>query len=544
MIFDPSNVSDWVLPRVLADRARRFSHRPFLRFRGQPDVTFGDIEARSRRVARGLLELGVKAGDRVLLMLGNELEFVETWFAVNMIGAVLVPVNTAYRSEYLAHVINDSGAALIVADEAFLDVIAEIEERTATLIAVVIVTKNEASAPWRGRSKAVPFDELRSTTDIFREPSITIRDPAAIMYTSGTTGRSKGVVMPHGHLHLNPVVYIEQLSLGTSDVLYTCLPLFHANALLLGVYGALILGTRVAVARRFSASGWLSDIREAGATVTNVLGAMSDFIFAQEPNEDDADNPLRLATMVPLAPKLHAAFEKRFGTKLVELYGSTEVNCPLYHPLDSVYRDSSCGTVVSKWFECRLVDPETDMEVLAGAPGELVVRSKVPFTIMSGYHERPQDTVTAWRNLWFHTGDVMRQDDDGFFYFVDRAKDCIRRRGENISSFEVEEAVRSHPAVKEVAVVGVPSPYDSVEQEVKASIVLNRGTDVSEQAIFDHCRSRMPDFALPRFIEFVDALPKTPTENIRKDLLRQAGIGPDTWTSPTAAGGTGKKRFA
>jgi crotonobetaine/carnitine-CoA ligase len=269
---------------------------------------------------------------------------------------------------------------------------------------------------------------------------------------------------------------------------------------------------------------------------------MSDFILAQEPKSDDAENPLRVATMVPLSPKLGPVFSKRFGARLIELYGSTEVNCPLYHPLDADYRPSSCGTVASKWFDCRLVDTDTDIEVPVGTAGELVVRNKAPFTIMSRYHERPQDTVAAWRNLWFHTGDMMRRDEDGFFYFVDRAKDCIRRRGENISSFEVEEVIRAHSAVKEVAVVGIPSPYDSVEQEVKACIVLQPDSAVDEQAVFEHCLSRMPDFALPRFIEFVDSLPKTPTEKVRKDILRQAGIGSGTWVQPDARSAGSRRR--
>lgn len=541
MTFDPSDVSDWVLPRVLADRARRFPDLPFLRFQGLPDVTFGEVEERCRRLAKGLSGLGIEAGDRVLVMLGNELAFVEAWFSINMLGAVLVPVNTAYRSEYLSHVVADSGAKVIVAGSAFLPVIEEIEEASAILRTIVVVDGGGPSPTWRGRASAVSLDELSRAPASLLDPAVAVGSPAAIMYTSGTTGRSKGVVMPHGHLHLNPVVYIEQLGLSQKDVLYTCLPLFHANALLLGVYGALILGTRVAVARRFSASGWLADIRDAGATVTNILGAMSDFILAQEPGENDADNPLRVATMVPLSPKLGPVFGDRFGVKLMELYGSTEVNCPLYHPLDTDYRPSSCGQVASKWFDCRLVDPETDMEVPVGKAGELVVRNKAPFTIMSGYHGRPQETVAAWRNLWFHTGDVMRRDEDGFFYFVDRNKDCIRRRGENISSFEVEEVIRTHPAVKEVAVVGVPSPYDSVEQEVKACVVLKADAHVAEQAIFDHCVPRMPDFALPRFIEFAEELPKTPTEKIRKDILRKAGIGPDTWASPGAQGTKSEK---
>jgi crotonobetaine/carnitine-CoA ligase len=544
MIFEPADVSGWVLPRVLADRARRFPNRPFLSFQGRPDVTFGEIEMRSRQIARGLSELGVRVGDRVLVMLPNGLEFVETWFAVNMLGAVLVPVNTAYRSEYLAHVMNDSGATLMVAGETFLHVIAEVEESATTLKTVVVVAEGERSTVGPVRLTTLSFDDLRSTPDSPPEQPVAVGDPAAIMYTSGTTGRSKGVVMPHGHLHLNPVVYIEQLGLTDKDVLYTCLPLFHANALLLGIYGALILGTRVAVARRFSASGWLNDIREAGATVTNLLGAMSDFIVAQDPNGTDADNPLRIATMIPISPKIGPAFERRFGVKLIELYGSTEVNCPLYHPIDAAYRPGSCGTVATKWFDCQLVDPVTDVEVPVSMAGELVVRNKTPFTIMSGYHGRPQETVAAWRNLWFHTGDVMRRDADGFFYFVDRMKDCIRRRGENISSFEVEAVVRSHPAVKEVAVVGIASPYDSVEQEVKACIVLNAGAEVTQKALFDHCAERMPDFALPRFIEFMDAFPKTPTEKIRKDVLRLSGIGPATWVEPSASGNSRKKRSA
>ncbi len=523
------SLDGWVVGQVLARQAARRPDHPYLELPGQPPISFAAMDAAASRLANGLAALGVGFGDAVLLMLRNGAEFLQSWFALSRLGAVTVPVNVAFKGDFLEYVVNDSAARVIIADAEFLPVLRHSEARLDHLATVIVV--GEPSAGFE-RCRVVPFADLSSGSATAPEIVVTYRDIAAILYTSGTTGPSRGVRLPHGHLHHNPHVYIEQLGLTEDDVFYCCLPLFHANALLLHAYGALILGCRLVLPRSFSASNWLADIRRSGATVTNLLGAMTEFVYRQPARPDDGDNKLRIACTVPIPPSFGAAFERRFGVKLIELYGTTEMNCPFYMPRDAALRPGSCGRLIDEWFECRIADPETDETVPAGATGELLVRPKVPGIFMAGYHGKPEATVQAWRNLWFHTGDALRCDGEGYYYFVDRLKDCIRRRGENISSYEVEQVLIDHPAVAEAAVIGVASRFDEREQEVKAAIVLAKGATLLPADLSAFCRGRMPDFAVPRYIEFLDALPRTATQKIRKDALRASGITKATWEDP------------
>lgn len=524
-------VREWVLPRVLERQARDNPGQPYLEIPGQQPVSFGEMEHRTRRVANALAALGVGFGDPVALMLPNSAAFIETWLAVARLGAVLVPLNTAWRGDLLRHVLHDCGARLVIAGTSLLPALAECGVDGSTHTLVVVAEVAQAAMP----EGAVAFATLHAGPDTGLDVLVAVHDLAAILYTSGTTGRSKGVRLPHGHLHLDPQVYIEQLGLTADDVLYTCLPLFHANALLLGAYAALILGSRLVLAPRFSASAWLGEIRRSGATVTNLLGAMTGFIFNQPERDDDAGSALRVVVAVPTSPVQGPLFEQRFGVRLVELYGTTEVNCPVFQNLHEERRPGSCGRLADRWYECRLVDPQTDLDVAPGQPGEFVVRNKAPWTFMMGYHNSPQETLHAWRNLWFHTGDVLRRDADGYFYFVDRLKDSIRRRGENISAFEVEEVLLAHPDIAEAAVVGIPSPLDPLEQEVKACIVLRPGRTLDPVGLTAHCAGRMADFMVPRYIEAYSTLPRTATDKVMRTELRTHGVRDCTWVSPQAA---------
>ena len=521
-------VRDWVLPRVLERQAHAAADRPFLEMVGQPAISFGEMEHRTRRVANALAALGVAFGDHVAVMLPNSVAFIETWIAVARLGAVLVPLNTAWRGDLLRHVLRDCGARLAIVDASLLPALAQawVPGSGDTLVVVAA-----AGALPDG---AISFAALQAGAETALAVDVAVHHPAALLYTSGTTGRSKGVLLPHGHLHLDPQVYIEQLGLTAADVIYTCLPLFHANALLLGAYTALILGARLVLAPRFSASGWLGDIRRSGATVTNLLGATTGFIFDQPPRPDDADTALRQVVAVPTSPVTRPLFERRFGVRMAELYGATEVNCPVFQKPGDAGPPGSCGRLVERWYEARLVDPSTDLDVPAGQPGEFVVRNKAPWTFMAGYHNLPEETLHAWRNLWFHTGDLLRQDEDGYYYFVDRLKDSIRRRGENISAFEVEEVLLTHPDVAEAAVIGIASPLDPLEQEVKACIVLRPGRAADPAALAAHCAGRMADFMIPRFIEAYPSLPRTATAKVMRAELRAHGVRGGTWVSPDA----------
>ena len=530
----------WVLGAILAKQGAALRDRPFVQFQDNPPHTFGDMDARANRVANALAAMGVQCDERVLLMMPNSIAFLDAWFGINRLGAVMVPINTAYKGGFLEHVINNAAvngrARVMIIGREFAAVLQASEDRLPHLETVVVkdAEGSETDLPTFSRLRAVSFDTLLEAPAAPVNVSVAYHDIGAIMYTSGTTGPSKGVLMPHAHLYLYGHAKIEAIHLTADDVYYCCMPLFHANALLMQVYSALIVGCRLVLARSFSASRWLDDVRRCGATVTNTLGVMTEFIYRQPARAEDRDHRLRVVVAVPIAPEWGEAFQQRFNTKLLEVYGMTEVNIPTYMPYDEGLRDNSCGKVLDEWFEMAIVDPDTDEELPPDTVGEMVVRPKEPWAFMAGYHAMPEKTVEAWRNFWFHTGDAGTRDAEGYFYFVDRMKDCIRRRGENISSYEIEQVLNDHPAIAESAAVAVKSSVAGGEDEVKACVLLRPGMQLQPEELLDYCQERMPYFAVPRYVEFISDMPKTPTEKLRKHILREAGITPATWDREAA----------
>lgn len=521
----------WVLGNVLARQGQALHDIPFVQFEDQPPYTFGAMDASANRIAHTLARLGVQHGDRVLMLLPNSVEFLQVWFGINRLGAVMIPINTAYKGAFLEHVVNNSAARIIVIDRKYVPVLQASEAQVPQLETAIVVdtTESEITLPSFSRLRALPFSSLLQHPNTPVQVPVNYYDIGAIMYTSGTTGPSKGVLMPHAHLYLFGHNKINAIRLTPDDVYYCCMPLFHANALFMQVYSSLIVGCRLVLTRSFSASRWLDDIRRYDVTVTNTLGVMTEFIYRQPPRPEDHDHRLRLIVAVPIAPEWSEVFQQRFGTKLLEVYGMTEVNIPTYMPYDEGLRANSCGKVLDEWFEMKIVDPTTDEELPPGTIGEMVVRPKEPWCFMVGYNAMPEKTAEAWRNFWFHTGDAGTYDEEGYIYFVDRMKDCIRRRGENISSYEVEQVLNDHAAVAESAAVAVKSEIAGGEDEVKACIVLRSGMQVKPEALLDYCQERMPYFAVPRYVEFVSTLPKTPTEKIQKHKLRETSLSPNTW---------------
>jgi crotonobetaine/carnitine-CoA ligase len=526
--------SGWVIGEELARQARARGHRTFLTFQSHPDVTYAEADEIAHRVSRGVAALGVGPGDRVGVWLPNGPEILHASFGIYRAGAVAVFVNTGYRGIFLEHVLNNAGARSVIMAGEYLPRLAESEANLPGVERAVIVGPAPPDAPPLRRISIQSWDELvRQPADPLGVP-VSYRDVGAMMYTSGTTGPSKGVLMPHAHLYLFGQGVVDNLRVTADDVYYICMPLFHANALCMQLYGTLIAGARAVIAPQFSASRWLDEVRASAATVTNTLGVMSEFIHRQPERPEDRRHRLRLICAVPTPAEIAASFRERFGVPLIEGYGMTEVNIPLYMPLDAPYRPGSCGRVYDRYFEVRVVDPETDEEVPRDSVGEIVVRPREPFGFMLGYNAMPERTVEAWRNFWFHTGDAGRQDSDGYFYFVDRIKDTIRRRGENLSSYEIERVLIEHPAVAEAAAVAVRSEIAGGEDEVKACVVLAPGQALSPEALLDFCQTRMPHFAVPRYVEFLGALPKTPTAKVQKAILRQSGISGATWDREAA----------
>ena len=371
----------------------------------------------------------------------------------------------------------------------------------------------------------------RNQNNLQNPPDVYPWDIGAVMYTSGTTGPPKGVLMPHAHLYCFGVVTIERIHLTASDSYYITMPLFHANGLLMQWYACLQSGAKAYIVRKFSASRWLTDIRNYKITVTNLLGVMSQFLLNQPLDTKDSQHTLRCVPCAPITSTLVTQFRNRFKVKLIGLYGMTEVNIPLWMPVDylehpnlqvtpKLSRWDSMGISRDKFFQVKVVNPETDEPVAPLHIGEIVVRPLHPWCFTIGYKGLASKSLEAIRNFWFHTGDTGLMDKQGFFYFSDRLKDCIRRRGENISSWELESILSKHESVAQVAVVGVSAGIEAGEEEIKACIVLGSRKTTSAKVILKWASQHMPGFLVPRYVEFYDDLPKTASGKIQKNKLK------------------------
>jgi carnitine-CoA ligase len=528
----------WRLPWVLRERARTHGDRPFLLAPEESaEITYAETLARAERIATRLLE-HAEVGDRVLIMAPNSTRYLLTWFGAALAGMVEVPLNTAYRGSFLEHQVGVAAPRSAVIDASFAERFVESRDVTKVIERFWVVGEgvDAACAVLRAEGWAAePFADLESV-DPGALPDPSPRDLAAIFFTSGTTGPSKGVMMPHAHMHFFADECVSLTRLTDTDTYLALGPLFHGNAQFLACYPAMIAGAGFALYSKFSASRWVDWVRETKATVTNFVGVMMDFVWKQPPRPDDADNDLRCVFAAPTAHYV-AQFRERFGIEaFVEVFGLTETSMPILAPYGEERPPGAAGLQVDEWFDIRLVDPETDMEVPVGQVGELVVRPREPWTSCLGYYGMPERTVDAFRNLWFHTGDGLRRDEEGWYYFVDRLKDALRRRGENISSYEVETPILAHPEVAEVAVIGVPADAEAGEDEVMAVVVPVEDSALSPSALWEWCEQRLPSFAVPRYLRFVEALPKTPSEKVRKVELRQAGVTEGTHDREAARG--------
>lgn len=524
----------WVLPQILEQQAATRADHPYLQWTdaGKP-LSFSEVNIQVNRLAHGLAAMSVKHGDLVAIFLPNCLEYILIWFALNKLGAAEVTIGDSFKGGFLRHPIALSKARLIITSSGLAHRIAEVEEQLPDLSHVILWDDEMESG-------TLPPNFVRLTTSLYADlavarddnPAVPVdpRDLAAVLFTSGTTGPSKAVLMSHSQIYFFAEELMQVVRLGKDDVYLTSFPFFHANAQLESVYPALIAGIRCILYRKFSASDWLGRIRRSGTTVTNCLGATMAFIASQPSAADDREHHLRCVFAAPAHPGLSQIFNERFGiSQVVTGYGQTEISMPFLSPWGVPIPAGACGVLLDQWFEVALVNPDTG-EIASGAgTGELWVRHKVPGTISDGFLAMPEKTLEAWRDLWFHTGDLMRRDGSGWFYFVDRLKDTLRRRGENISSFEVEEVINSHPAVAECAVIAAAADEDGGEDEVMVCVVLEAGLMLDPADLIAYCEPRMPGFALPRYVDFIDALPKTPSEKVRKNELRKRGVTSATW---------------
>lgn len=524
------------LPTVLSNRVAYCPDKPWL-VTAERDYSYRELDSRSGRLAQGMVDLGIAAGDTVLIMLPDTVDFILAWCALAKFGAIEVPVNVHNRGNPLAYLINDSLAKTLIVDVALVDRIDAIATELESLERIVLYAEGEPRpAPddsalhqrLRERFDLIRFDELYADT-IYRGPAPAYHDLMGILYTSGTTGPSKGVTTSHAHAFEYAWGVAEMLELGENDVYCAPLPLFHIAGQFATVYASAIVGATAVLAGPFSVERFWQDIRTYGVTCTFLLGAMANFVYRQPERPDDADNPLERALVVPLIPEVED-FKRRFGCLVSTTWGGTEMNCPTRSGFE-LANNKTCGRVAEDRYEVRIVDA-LDNDVPDGVPGEALVRARVPWIMTNGYWNHPEWTAKAWRNLWHHTGDMLMRDADGNLYFVDRVKDAIRRRGENISSMEVENEINGYPAVLECAVIPVPSA--ETEEEVMAVIVAKADETIDPEALVRFLEPRMAYFMIPRYVDFVGALPKTPTGKIQKFALRERGVTASTWDRVTA----------
>lgn len=505
---------------VLEEQARVIGDAAFMFFEDRV-ISYKDINALANRIANGLLAHAVKHGVGVSIMLPNSPEWFAAWCATQKLGAYAVPVNTGLKGEGLRHILDHSDSSVLIIHPDYLESLQAILPSLEKLKTLVIDDTEEGpdgGAPPEGWHR---LSELMDAAD--ENPGIEL-DPqwiSALMYTSGTTGAPKGVVQRYQN---SPVAGVRMLGgfVKEDDVLYTCLPLFHANALFLSTVRSLVLGVPIALSRKFSASRFWDEIRRYHVTTFNCLGAMIPILMKQPERENDTDNDVRIVMSAACPESLWAQFEQRFGLHIVEAYAAVDGGGYMVMNVG----DCPKGSFGKPSAAVRIVDDD-GRPVAQGEPGELLFQVDDAKRRRVEYYRDEAAGEARIRDGWFHTGDLVRQDEQGNLYFVDRKTDSLRRRGENISSWEVEREINAHPAVLESAVYGVPSELG--EDDVMAAVVLQPGETLDPAALIAHCESRMARFMVPRYVELREQLPKTGTHRVQKERLKRDGVGPETW---------------
>lgn len=522
---------------IMTRAVQQWPDKVFLDFSGDL-YTYADIDLRATRLANGMTDLGVKRGDRVGTLLDTSLDAVLLWLACNKLGAIYVPVNAAYKGEFLRHQFSDAGVEVAFVEPNYFSRITAVSD---DLPALRIVVQRGPDAPPTASFETRRMDDIYGS-DAPIEDKNSFSDISMLIYTGGTTGPSKGCIISHNFVSNLARQTVLNGNRTGDDINWSPLPLFHMNSLGSTILASAMVGGRAALYPRFSVTNFWPEIERSGATIANLLGSMIAFV-AEAPETEVSKRcfgKLRAVRGSPFSAEMQAKWKERFGVQVAgsNVYGLTEA-CIVTSLTDDVDAKPGSSGKRNDYFDVRIVDDE-DNELPSNTPGEIIVRPRFPHIMMEGYWGRPADTLKIMKNLWLHTGDIGMFDDDGFFYFVDRKKDYLRRRGENISSYELETTFRSHPSVEDVAVHAVNS--ETSEDEVKATIVLKADAPpITPEEMCTWSVDRLPYFAIPRFIEFRQDLPRNPVGRVLKYVLRDEGQTQGTWDRE-AAGFTIEKR--
>lgn len=511
---------------VLQRATEKYGDRQFMDFLGDT-YSFADINQAACRLANGLSKLGIKKGQTVVTLLDNSADAIFIWFAINKLGAVSVPVNTALKGEFLRHQVGDAGAAVVIAESDYADRVASIADKLPELTTLV----HRGAIPTVSiKQTLLAWNELLS--DDASEPDVQVmpHDLAMLIYTGGTTGPSKGCMVSHNYTCSLARQMLVITNRQEDTITWSPLPLFHLNAVATTVVSNMMVGARIAIYPRFSVSNFWPQIERTGANDVQLLAAMMPMLAGAPDNESSlrCRGQVKAVWGAPFPEAVQQQWKERFGVTHTVCggFGLTECSLPSILPFGTVGKPGSSGLRNTEDFDVRIVD-DNDVELPPNTPGEIIVRPRKPNVMFDGYWKRPKDTLKVMRNMWFHTGDIGKFDDDDFFYFVDRKKDYLRRRGENISSFEVESAFLQHETVDEVAAHAVLS--DLGEDELKVTITLKPGNSLSEEELCRWAADQMPYYAVPRYIEYRSALPKSPLGRIYKFQLRDEGVTATTW---------------
>jgi carnitine-CoA ligase len=487
-------------------------------------MTYDGARQRAEQLASGLLSAGVTPGERVAILSPNRPEILELYFGCARLGAVQVPLNAFLKGEFLRYQLDDSEASTLVVDGPGYRACEPLLDRLPNLERVVFL--DEMPDVDTSRAKALAYEELRLGDGPCGAPLPNADAVMSIVYTSGTTGLPKGCVLTQGYYLRVARRLTEAWELHDDDVLFTALPLFHGAARMAVVAAALQAGSAAVIEPAFGATAFMKRAGETGATVVVGAGAMGMALLAQPSSPADRAHRLRLVVWIPFPADEQLRFEERFGpTTTAELFGQTEC-LPVTYGRLSAPRSRGTAGLPAPDLEVRLVD-DADREVPVGTAGEIAIRPSEPYAMFSGYWRKPEATLNAMRNLWYHTGDYGVRDADGFISFVDRKKDALRRRGENVSSIELEAAITAHPKVSEAAVHAVPSAV--TEDDIKACLVLAPGETVAPEELFAYLSQTIPYYAMPRYIEVLPELPKNAVFRVMKHLLRERGVTAETW---------------